>query len=639
MGTESWTTVTLAESANLCLESFTKCLARVGHLTVREQSAIEDQLGQFSIWSSNIGIFAAAKNSLDYRLRDAFRVQRLLRRLLWILNDHIQRRNINPMPYRATELDPIIREIADEIDLIHKLSRAIRIGSRESQYLGTPASKLSDNVSGDVKGSLINQFDLEVIQHKFPKCDYSLQRRLAATMLLRRREQVILYSSSRNWNLSNRYSTIRKRTAFISELSPSRTHRESPPVLPTSEAIEEDFSGTSLLRPMTIQLEKLKARRTLSRLSWANTSSRRDSDHLEFPPAQPASEAKQDNSSSSSLLSPIVLEFEKLKARHTLSRLSWADTSSRRDAEHLAFPPAPIESFLQRLQTLNDNHIATEKAFLRGNTSYSRGVTPPIRSMFSKGQRDWRGISLMESKRDLEREWSIYMEGARNVICPYCCCDLPSSVAMNQKKWSDHVKGDLDLYICLFDRCDSPYKLYNTKDEWLNHMRQHRPRWRCAARAHGVLVFYEKSEYEEHMRRKHKSTQPQLAILAERSSRPSGPVFQSCPLCGEGNRADLEEHIADHLTYLALMSIPLPKSQSTDDHMKMAANLDTDHLRAGGAGRTDSYHSFDESEMEKAGDPSRLPESPFAGLKESKQKQTKGKAPVKDRNQEETHRR
>ncbi|PYH68479.1 uncharacterized protein BO88DRAFT_488420 [Aspergillus vadensis CBS 113365] len=556
MGTESWTTVTLAESANLCLESFTKCLARVGHLTVREQSAIEDQLGQFSIWSSNIGIFAAAKNSLDYRLRDAFRVQRLLRRLLRILNDHIQRllSAINSPPEvrttlsrpssslsEATELDPIIRELADEIDLIHKLSRAIRIVSKESQYLGTSASKLSDNVSGDVKGSRINQSDLEVIQDEFP--------------------------------------------------------------------------------------------------NWANTSSRRDSDLLEFPPAQPASEAKQDNSSSSSLLSPIVLTFEKPKAQHTLSRLSWADTSSRRDAEHLAFPPAPIESILQRLQTLNDNHIATEKAFLRGNTSYSRGVTPPMPSMFSKGQRDRRGISLMESKRDLEREWSICMEGARNVICPYCYCDLPSSVAMNQKKWSDHVKGDLDLYICLFDRCDSPYKLYNTKDEWLNHMRQHRPRWRCAARAHGVLVFYEKSEYEEHMRRKHKSTQPQLAILAERSSRPSGPVFQSCPLCGEGNRADLEEHIADHLTYLALMSIPLPKSQSTDDHMKMAANLDTDHLRAGGAGRTDSYHSFDESEMKKAGDPSRLPESPFAGLKESKQKQTKGKAPVKDRNQEETHRR
>lgn len=280
----------------------------------------------------------------------------------------------------ATELDPIIREIADEIDLIRKLSRAIRIVSRESQYLGTSASELSDNVSGDVKGSRINQSDLEVIQDKFPKCDYSLQRRLAATMLLRRREQVILYWSSRNWNLSSRYSTIPKRAVSIPELSRCPTYRESPPLLPTSEAIEEDFSGTSLLRPMTIQLEKLKARRTLSRLSWANTSSRRDSDHLEFP-------------------------------------------------------PAPIESILQRLQTLNDNHIATEKAFLRGNTSYSRGVTPPMPSMFSKGQRDWRGISLMESKRDLEREWSICMEGARNVICPYCCCDLPSSVATNQKKW------------------------------------------------------------------------------------------------------------------------------------------------------------------------------------------------------------
>ncbi|RAH61690.1 hypothetical protein BO85DRAFT_114550 [Aspergillus piperis CBS 112811] len=358
-------------------------------------------------------------------------------------------------------------------------------------------------------------------------------------MQLRRREQVDLYWSSRHWNPPSRYPTIPKRAVFIPELSPSRSHRESPPVQPTSEA-------------------------------------------------------KQDNSSSSSLFSPIVLKFEELKALHSLSRLSWADTSSRRDAEHLAFPPAPIELILHRLQPLKDIHIATEKAFLRGNTSNSRGDTPPIPSMFSKGQRDWREIRLLDTKLDLEREWSMYMEGAKNVICPYCRCDLSSSVAMNREKW--------------------------------------RPRWRCAARAHGVLVFWEKSEYEEHMRRKHKSTQPQLAILAERSSRPSGPVFQSCPLCGEGNRADLEEHIADHLTYLALMSIPLPnKSQSTDDHMEMAANLSTDQLRAGGAGRTDSYHSFDESEMEKPGDPSKLPEFPFAGFKHSKQKNTKGKAPLKER--------
>ncbi|PYH30145.1 uncharacterized protein BO87DRAFT_419091 [Aspergillus neoniger CBS 115656] len=176
------------------------------------------------------------------------------------------------------------------------------------------------------------------------------------------------------------------------------------------------------------------------------------------------------------------------------------------------------------------------------------------------------------------------------------------------------------------------------RDEWLNHMRQHRPRWRCAARAHGILVFYEKSEYEEHMRRKHKSTQPQLTILAERSSRPSGPVFQSCPLCDEGNRADLEEHIADHLTYLALMSIPLPQSEANDEYTWMDETKGTKHFRAGGAGLTDSDRSFDKTEMEKAGDPSRLPESPFAGLEEPNQTHTKGKAPAKIRNQGEPHR-
>lgn len=280
----------------------------------------------------------------------------------------------------ASDLDPIIQEIAEEIDLIHKLSRAIPNGIGESHNLGTPASTLSYNVGGDVKHSRFDQSDSEVIQDKFPKCDKSLQKRLAAAMRLRRTRIRILSWRSPYWRTPPHYSDVLSRDVPVPELSPSRSHRES-------------------------------------------------------PPAQPASEAKQENPCDSSLLSPMVLKLEKLKAVHTMSRLSWANTSCRRDSDHLQFPPAPIASILQKLTTLKNNHIATLQKFLQGNNSYLHGGQPPIPSLPSESHRDLPVVRLLESKRDLEREWSICTEGAREVNCPYSCCALPSSVAMNQKKW------------------------------------------------------------------------------------------------------------------------------------------------------------------------------------------------------------
>lgn len=130
----------------------------------------------------------------------------------------------------------------------------------------------------------------------------------------------------------------------------------------------------------------------------------------------------------------------------------------------------------------------------------------------------------------------------------------------------DHVKHDLDPYVCLFEPCDTPTALYNRSEDWLNHMRQHKLRWRCAAKSHAILVFEDRSEYEEHMSTKHKGTKSQVALLAERSSRSSGPIFESCPLCGESDsNRRLEDHIAGHLRYLALKSLPFIDECGDDD--------------------------------------------------------------------------
>lgn len=135
------------------------------------------------------------------------------------------------------------------------------------------------------------------------------------------------------------------------------------------------------------------------------------------------------------------------------------------------------------------------------------------------------------------------------------------------------MKHDLDPYVCLFETCDTPDILYNHSQDWLKHMRQHRLRqWRCAAKSHGVLLFEDQIEYEEHMRTKHKITESQLSMLVERGSRSSGPIFKFCPLCGTSDYdTSVEEHIAVHLRYLALKSLPFTDEGEGEEGSSKAA--------------------------------------------------------------------
>lgn len=63
-------------------------------------------------------------------------------------------------------------------------------------------------------------------------------------------------------------------------------------------------------------------------------------------------------------------------------------------------------------------------------------------------------------------------------------------------------------------------------------------------------------------------TGPQLRVLAERNGRPISLMFESCPLCGTKDaRGRLEDHIEDHLRFLALKSLPAfedERSESSD---------------------------------------------------------------------------
>jgi len=53
--------------------------------------AFEDQLARFSIWAANVGAFAEAHGSLDYRLRESPKIKNMMMQLLIGLKRKLQR--------------------------------------------------------------------------------------------------------------------------------------------------------------------------------------------------------------------------------------------------------------------------------------------------------------------------------------------------------------------------------------------------------------------------------------------------------------------------------------------------------------------------------------------------------------------
>lgn len=67
---------TVSGTARKCLLSFRECLGGVAALDPKRQSFLENELARFSLWTSNIGVFARSHASLDHRLRRVPSIQR-----------------------------------------------------------------------------------------------------------------------------------------------------------------------------------------------------------------------------------------------------------------------------------------------------------------------------------------------------------------------------------------------------------------------------------------------------------------------------------------------------------------------------------------------------------------------------------
>ncbi|KAE8141517.1 hypothetical protein BDV38DRAFT_278873 [Aspergillus pseudotamarii] len=519
---------TIAEAAETCLRSFNECLGQLKILDAREQLLLEDQLGRFSIWASNIGAFAPRRASLDHRLRLAPDVQRLVRGLLQTLNDHI-RSDISPIsrssPENSTKASKIanidLTPISKDLNLLHRLSNTIRKASRNSQNLRAATNfKITDEEGNDVGLVFRDLFASQLIQMKFPDCSETIRDRLASAMLLRRKR--ILYRRSRYGPLVNKESGSPPK---IEQPVADKTEKIGKPALSKGKSVQSESGSRAITTATTVTSEQFRK-----------------------------------------ASSPSVI------ARPKTIRLS--------GQEEAFFPPAPKGRILQKLKNVRDDYEASHKAHLMSLEHYDlymqHNGQPPLdsddldqlKSSISDAESHLKEKIEIETKKCLE---------STEVVCPYCCCTLSGTDVMTDHKWRGHVKHDLDAYVCLFENCNQGDTLYSHSEEWLAHMREHKIRWRCTARAHGIFVFKNQEEYLDHIRSKHKGTETQLHFLADPSSRSSGPIFEFCPLCGISQlNISLEDHIAAHLRYLALKSLPFVD----DDHEHQASDMSV-HSSAG----------------------------------------------------------
>ena len=87
---------TILDRAWRCMVLFNQLLAAVDKNTTTElesgpSALINDQVGRFRIWAGNIGLYADASASLDYRVQDIPQIKNLIVQQLDGLGRYLQR--------------------------------------------------------------------------------------------------------------------------------------------------------------------------------------------------------------------------------------------------------------------------------------------------------------------------------------------------------------------------------------------------------------------------------------------------------------------------------------------------------------------------------------------------------------------
>ncbi|UPK92927.1 hypothetical protein LCI18_003862 [Fusarium solani-melongenae] len=199
---------------------FQNAIARLDNDT-ENGALVNGELGRLKLWSGSLGAYRRPGfRSLDYRLRDASRIQKhvvsILLHLTESLKDVIELAATESTPHtvkiddeadedvrfqyeylwgdsksQQAELDQVLRDVVDGVDCLLRFSIAIR---NPSSHDRNKAETLETSLS------FYEEFDIRHVQEKFPKASEALANRLGRA--LTRRRQYFQYREKHHQHLS-----------------------------------------------------------------------------------------------------------------------------------------------------------------------------------------------------------------------------------------------------------------------------------------------------------------------------------------------------------------------------------------------------------------------------------------------------
>ncbi|KAM0317312.1 hypothetical protein ACHAPQ_011049, partial [Fusarium lateritium] len=508
----------ISSKAAACLSSFDRCITMAASIDAQRQSSMEDQIARFSIWTYNMAVFAKSKMSLDHRLRWTPQVRDLVTGLLGVLEDCID-------------------EFAALLD---------KLGS---SHLSSPRHNelLASGVFEQALLSISNEITLlNEISNTIRKANRKTQDAKAMGDFMMRDDdgndiEKPLYDA---WavNILDRFpgcnEAIRLRLAWTMVLRRRRIiyrrHRHSGQPFRALQT-----SDKPSLRSLPGETEGGAHTRRFLRSTNQGDS-----------PSVMASTATR---SATTLALP---DFQKAQAPSAVSK---SRTIALNSHEGLVFPRAPGKLLSGRSKH-NEKPPNADPG--QGNSTrldFPYATLPPRTSLASTRDplvKAWRNHA--DTLSGAHRQ-----EADIEEVCPL-----------------EHVTGDLEAYVCLFEECDEPYQIWARSESWLKHMKQHAMRWSCPAKSHRDQPFLSQQEFQRHLEKDHskKYSEAELSLVVTRSRRSAGPLFTSCPLCGQEAKEfteNIEKHIAGHLRSLALKSLP-PSYDEKDDEDNESSDKTSD---------------------------------------------------------------
>ncbi|KAI3135178.1 hypothetical protein DTO012A7_5591 [Penicillium roqueforti] len=142
-------------------------------------------------------------------------------------------------------------------------------------------------------------------------------------------------------------------------------------------------------------------------------------------------------------------------------------------------------------------------------------------------------------------------------VCQYCWVACPSRQGKG-KSWQEHIRQDLQPYVCTYEECSDADRMHASRHAWLEHERLvHRRIWRCFE--HRSFSSKSKNGLLQHFLDCHKGLdEQQIENLLDIAETTVADDRQTCPFCFSiGPFAKgFHNHVAFHQEQFATFAVP-----------------------------------------------------------------------------------